>query len=339
MDAYVYQAALLCEDCAAKVKADLDQHRDCDTDPPDDSESYPQGPHQDGGGEADSPCHCDHCETFLENPLTADGAAWLAEAFQAFILNGTGNPEVIEDWWGFYDYSASDLSFDDLIRARLESLPCREHDDCRAHPLIGFACKQRGHEHATDDLVRPPLPAPEAPSEPPKVAWRPVASPPPAVDEYGNSAEVLIFMPNGAIRVGERWSDGDDAKWVSGSDSLTVHPTHWAPLPEGPAGQQLLAPPDAIGAWWALAVLANNAFPGIGGAYDAIYHASMTDPAARREGGPMASTHWVLSHLAGMRYPKRAAGGSAFDSLLQAMHAAKVLSDADIEQALAQRVA
>ena len=28
MDAYVYQAALLCEDCAGKVKADLDQHRE-----------------------------------------------------------------------------------------------------------------------------------------------------------------------------------------------------------------------------------------------------------------------------------------------------------------------
>lgn len=348
MDAYVYQAALLCEDCAANVKADLDQHRDCDTDPPDDSDSYPQGPHQDGGGEADSPCHCDHCQTFLENPLTADGAAWLAEAFQAFILNGTGNPEVIEDWWGFYDV-ASDLSFDDLIRARLESLPCREHDDCRAHPLLGFGCKARGREHAGDDLALQPKPSVRQPDRADEPAWRDaVTSHPPLVGD--RSADVLIAVrepthrgPTTRIRTGYchrvpgTEPSIDSIEWrLTGRDAYYVAPTHWAPMPKGPQGErQWSDPPDAIDAWWALSVLAGNAYPGIGEAYGVIRAASMSDPRAtvgcsNACGPTLVSTGWVLSHLAGMRYPKP---NEACQSLLRAIQASQEAERAEKEAA------
>lgn len=72
MNAYIYQAALLCEDCAREVRASLVVK--CLNDGQHDSETYPQGPYPDGGGEADCPQHCDHCGEFLDNPLTDEGA-------------------------------------------------------------------------------------------------------------------------------------------------------------------------------------------------------------------------------------------------------------------------
>ena len=42
-----------------------------------DSDDYPKGPYADGGGEADSPQFCAHCNAFLRNPLTADGLEYV----------------------------------------------------------------------------------------------------------------------------------------------------------------------------------------------------------------------------------------------------------------------
>lgn len=68
MDVYIFQAALLCGDCGERAQSD--HALECFEE---DSDSYPQGPYSDGGGEADVPQHCDHCGMFLENPLTGDG--------------------------------------------------------------------------------------------------------------------------------------------------------------------------------------------------------------------------------------------------------------------------
>lgn len=63
-----------------------------------DSDKYPQGPYSDGGGEADSPRHCDHCSVFLENPLTEDGNAYVkARAWN--VCNATSRA-----WREFYGY-------------------------------------------------------------------------------------------------------------------------------------------------------------------------------------------------------------------------------------------
>lgn len=71
MNVYVFQAALYCEACGHAIR---------DTLMPDaDSDHYPQGPYSDGGGEADSPQHCDACNTFLENPLTGDGYEYIRQ--------------------------------------------------------------------------------------------------------------------------------------------------------------------------------------------------------------------------------------------------------------------
>lgn len=73
MDAYIYQAALLCEECAEACREKMDRegnNPDC----------FPDGPYVDGGGESDSPEHCDCCHAFLENPLTTDGMEYVRSA-------------------------------------------------------------------------------------------------------------------------------------------------------------------------------------------------------------------------------------------------------------------
>ena len=77
MEAYLGEGALYCEACRT-----------------DDMDGYP-----DGGGEADSPHHCDACGTFLENPLTPDGEAYVRQQMTA-----GGRPGVLAEWREFYSY-------------------------------------------------------------------------------------------------------------------------------------------------------------------------------------------------------------------------------------------
>jgi hypothetical protein len=93
MDAYVYCAAMYCEECAMLIRQELSEaggvdHQDTDT--------WPQGPYDDGGGEADSPQHCDTCQVFLENPLTTEGYEYVREAIEE------ESGAVIEQWHDFY---------------------------------------------------------------------------------------------------------------------------------------------------------------------------------------------------------------------------------------------
>lgn len=102
MLAYIYQAALLCEDCgkAARAKCHEDENnpvvriareRNCslrcaaEYESHYDSDDYPKGPFDNGGGEADSPQHCDHCGVFLENDLTTDGANYVREQLAPWV--------------------------------------------------------------------------------------------------------------------------------------------------------------------------------------------------------------------------------------------------------------
>ena len=100
MDAYLYQAALLCDDCGAKQRAALTDKGRAPADSADessyDSDNFPKGPYCDGGGEADSPQHCDHCQVFLENPLTADGYDYVREAHHS------RRSRITREWLAFY---------------------------------------------------------------------------------------------------------------------------------------------------------------------------------------------------------------------------------------------
>src|SRR5437870_2158559 len=102
MNVYVYQAALLCEDCGVKARLELTAAAKAPADPDDegsyDSDDFPKGPYPGGGGEADSPQHCDSgtecvnalvCRhgthelgAFLENDLTAEGLVALADTIR-----------------------------------------------------------------------------------------------------------------------------------------------------------------------------------------------------------------------------------------------------------------
>ena len=111
MDAFIYQAALWCPDCTRTLKKQL---RAEGKDPRDytdqytyDSDEYPKGPLSDGGGEADSPQHCDACNVFLENPLTSDGEDYVREVVrrdhEKRKRGAKANP-VVGEWKEFYDH-------------------------------------------------------------------------------------------------------------------------------------------------------------------------------------------------------------------------------------------
>jgi hypothetical protein len=81
MNVFLSCAALLCADCGEKRRTAL-RHTmpagfEQDEESTYDSDHFPKGPYPNGGGEADSPQHCDHCGVFLENPLTPDGDAYV----------------------------------------------------------------------------------------------------------------------------------------------------------------------------------------------------------------------------------------------------------------------
>lgn len=105
MKAYVYKAALLCEWCGRKQQEEIEflnmrnggNHRSWE-----DSNAYPQGPYSEGGGEADSPQHCDDCSKFLENPLTVDGFIYAQDQLD----RNTYNPVVLR-WADYYRLSPS----------------------------------------------------------------------------------------------------------------------------------------------------------------------------------------------------------------------------------------
>ena len=101
--AYVYQAALICDDCAAKlVEGPGFAGR---TPIADDSDKWPQGPYENGGGESDCPQHCDHCQEFLENPLTSDGESYVRqEVAQTRAANNGLDSAVTAEWVLFYGY-------------------------------------------------------------------------------------------------------------------------------------------------------------------------------------------------------------------------------------------
>lgn len=100
METYLFNAAWYCEDCIAK------SHGNDYTEPegPFDSGDFPAGPYSDGGGESDTPEHCDSCGVFLENDLTDDGYEYV----EALILEDSptahvDSRQVLRVWAEYYD--------------------------------------------------------------------------------------------------------------------------------------------------------------------------------------------------------------------------------------------
>lgn len=119
MHAFTYQAARICEKCAESIIEDLTAHGRTDSE---DSETWPQGPDADGGGESDTPQHCDRgadcldalaCPSvrngfkvgvFLKNPLTGEGMDYARER----LIDPSGTREVKDLWREFYGLDDSD---------------------------------------------------------------------------------------------------------------------------------------------------------------------------------------------------------------------------------------
>lgn len=100
MEAYIYKADLLCGECGVAASEGLK--------PSDDSDSYPQGPYADGGGEADTAQHCGACHVFLENPLTSDGINGVREAITRALAGEDVQSIALTEWAPFYKPGPTD---------------------------------------------------------------------------------------------------------------------------------------------------------------------------------------------------------------------------------------
>lgn len=116
MKAYIYQAALYCEECGEAIRNQLDasfKENGCEPvntadESSYDSDRYPKGPYENGGGEADKPQHCGACDAFLENPLTDDGVRYVEESL---LFPSNASAEVLHTWRSFYEDVLSEDAF------------------------------------------------------------------------------------------------------------------------------------------------------------------------------------------------------------------------------------
>lgn len=107
---YIYQAALLCEECGAKVRAELTAAGNAPADPEDecsyDSDDFPKGPQDEG--ESDTPSHCDACGCFLESELTDEGQRYVREKVEDAIIAGKADSVALQEWAPFYGIEPED---------------------------------------------------------------------------------------------------------------------------------------------------------------------------------------------------------------------------------------
>ena len=125
MKTYIFQAALICEDCSHGVQGALvkPDHVDMHDESSYDSDEWPKGPYPDGGGEADSPQHCAMCHVFLNNPLTPDGSAYVKKAWRYYAEMGVGSLDVLKEWRDAYPCDWSEYGQEEEERfARFEAL-------------------------------------------------------------------------------------------------------------------------------------------------------------------------------------------------------------------------
>lgn len=148
MEAYIYQADLICADCGEKVRKDLRATGKGPLDEDDEytyaSDEYPTGPFDDGGGEADCPQHCGRCGVFLENPLTLDGEDYTRDAVEEALAASRTDSVAVQEWAMYYlGLNPGELSPQEML-ARL-----REERDEDQAPSIEELAEQ---EEAQDNV-------------------------------------------------------------------------------------------------------------------------------------------------------------------------------------------
>lgn len=153
MNVYIFQAALLCEDCGAARRKKINASGNGPASPDDessyDSDDHPKGPYPDGGGESDTPSHCDSCRAFLENPLTGDGVKYVAEAIREDKEGGRdrSHNDVVALWRDFYAWELSDYW-------RKHSPKFYECDSCNEYHPSGFDgdCRDDANRYTRERL-------------------------------------------------------------------------------------------------------------------------------------------------------------------------------------------
>jgi hypothetical protein len=107
---YIYQAALLCEECGEKCREEITDEGKAPEDPEDegsyDSDDFPKGPQEEG--ESDSPSHCDACQAFLESPLTDEGADYVLQECERTLRGERDAGDVLRQWVDHYEGPCGD---------------------------------------------------------------------------------------------------------------------------------------------------------------------------------------------------------------------------------------
>ena len=97
VNVFIFQSALYCEECGEDIRNGLTEAGEAPADIDDESsycsDKFPKGPYRNGGGEADSPQHCDCCRAFLQNPLTGDGYEYVRKAVDYLADVESGDSE------------------------------------------------------------------------------------------------------------------------------------------------------------------------------------------------------------------------------------------------------
>lgn len=128
---YMFQGTLYCEDCGQTIQDKIRKNGKAPEDEDDensfDSDDFPKGPFGDGGGEADSPHHCDSNEmclnaiklpcrskigAWLGNSLTHEGSEWLSESIKKSIFENEHSLQVNRLW--SFKYADSISKFDSV---------------------------------------------------------------------------------------------------------------------------------------------------------------------------------------------------------------------------------
>ena len=160
-EVYMFQGALYCEDCGRAIQDRIRKEGKAPENEDDensfDSDNFPKGPFGDGGGEADSPQHCDShtgclnaiklpCGSkigaWLGNPLTNDGIDWLKNSIlEDLLANKNTHAQQVGRLWS-YLYHDQLSETDSLIQLEDRALKA---------PIVKSFCQlvedQHNHQH------------------------------------------------------------------------------------------------------------------------------------------------------------------------------------------------
>ena len=127
MDAYLFPEGceFYCEDCARDIAS---EERVENPEGKSVADLMADSCYSNGGGESDTPQHCAGCGVFLDNPLTGDGAEYVAERIAEHVLDPLhGARDVLVEWSESYgDYEGMAKAIGEHILQGFADIPPSE---------------------------------------------------------------------------------------------------------------------------------------------------------------------------------------------------------------------